>query len=67
LKSKDRELVRRLEEALTFRRGIVASWTFNDSSVPDSVHRETLKANVIELRKAAGAFRAAQNLLKATA
>jgi hypothetical protein len=61
LRDEDKELLRQLEEAISFRRGMIFSWNFSDGE------SGTIEQNISGMERAIGSFRAAQNLLAATA
>ena len=61
LTGQDKELLRKLEEAISARKGMIFSWNFSEKE------KTTIELNLIQMEIAAGNFRAAQNLLMATA
>jgi hypothetical protein len=60
LGEEDKTLLRELERGISSRRGMIFSWNFSDGE------RATIEENIVQMERAIGSFRAAQNLLAAT-
>jgi hypothetical protein len=61
LRDEDKTRLVQLEHAISARRGMIFSWNFSNGE------SSTLEQNITQLERAVGSFRAAQNLLAATA
>ncbi|SRR6266478_6088351 len=68
LSDQDKQLLRQLEEAIIARRGSLLAFEFGGyGKNPTIEQKASIEQNVVQMEKAAGSFRAAQNLLLATA